>query len=63
MYGFWFRFFLLTGIFSLFYNAKVELLPFTIKKSGSLELLRDCNPFVLFLSADDMAYGHSNAAP
>jgi hypothetical protein len=31
LYGFWIRFSLLTRSFSLFYNAKAELLPFTVK--------------------------------
>jgi hypothetical protein len=32
MYDFWVRFSLLTGSFSLFYNAMAELLPVTVKK-------------------------------
>jgi hypothetical protein len=31
MYGFWIRFPLLTRSLSLFYNAKAELQPFTVK--------------------------------
>jgi hypothetical protein len=38
MYGFWIRFPSLTGSFSLFYNAKAELLPFTVKKIYILKL-------------------------
>jgi hypothetical protein len=41
MYGFWIRFPSLTGSFSLFYNAKAELLPFTVKKKLVADLIRN----------------------